>query len=376
MVTTASTIWLRLQNVTGLNADQRYTIVEQLQHISSPSNHDLMAVGLNARQQQIFCQHSDEEIETTLGWLEQPGHHLITWGSQDYPPLLTHIPSPPPMFFVRGALSVLRTPQLAIVGSRQPSIYGRQWGTLFSQTLALHGLTLTSGLALGIDSIAHNAALDVQQKTVAVLGNGLLHCYPKRHQTLAESIVANGGALVSEFALQAKPLNWHFPRRNRIISGLSLGVLIVEATIRSGSLVTARHALEQNREIFALPGAIGNPGTQGTHWLIQQGASLVSHPDDIIEALHSDLCWLPNSPKLQLFSIDGTMTPLPFADVLANVGDEVTSVDVVAKRAGQPVPIIVAKLLELELSGWIAAVPGGYVRLRRAGHVRRTHLPI
>ena len=182
--------------------------------------------------------------------------------------------------------------------------------------------------------------------------------------------------MVSEFPLLTRPLAGHFPHRNRIISGLSMGVLVVEAAMKSGSLVTARLALEQNRDVYALPGAIGNPGSEGTHWLIQQGALLAAHPNSILEQLQSDLRWLPASQKATIYSVPQGNTPLPFADVLANVGDEVTPVDVVAERAGQPVPAIVAKLLELELAGWIAAVPGGYVRLRRASHVRRTNVLI
>lgn len=206
-----------------------------------------------------------------------------------------------------------------------------------------------------------------------MLGSGLAHIYPRRHHRLAERILEQGGAVVSEFPLETRPLPTNFPRRNRIISGLSMGVLVVEASMRSGSLVTARYALEQGREVFALPGPIGNPMTQGTHWLIQQGAYLVTHPKNIVEQLMSELKWLPATADQTISAVEEDVE-LPFADVLANVGDEVTPVDVVAERAGQPVPEIVGKLLELELAGWIAAVPGGYVRLRRAGHVRRTHV--
>lgn len=247
-------------------------------------------------------------------------------------------------------------------------------GEWFTQQLALSNLTITSGLARGIDGIAHRAALDVQGNTVAVLGSGLQHLYPKSHYALAEEIVEKGGAVVSEFPLDMPPHAHNFPRRNRIISGLSRGVLVVEATIKSGSLVTARYALEQNRNVYALPGALGNPNSAGTHWLIQQGALLVAHPTDIVDDLRTALNWLPFTQSEGIYSGASDDVPLPFAEVLANVGDEVTPVDVVAERAGQPVPVITAQLLELELAGWIAAVPGGYVRLRRACHVRRTNV--
>ncbi len=168
--------------------------------------------------------------------------------------------------------------QLAVVGSRSCSHYGRQWGEWFTQQLALSDLTITSGLACGIDGVAHRAALDVQGKTVAVLDSGLQHLYPQNHYALAEEIVEKGGVVISEFPLGMPPHALNFPCRNRIISGLNRGVLVVEATIKSGSLVTARYALEQNRNVYALPDALGNPGSAGTHWLIQQGALLVAHP--------------------------------------------------------------------------------------------------
>ncbi|SFN74349.1 DNA processing protein [Izhakiella capsodis] len=376
MTETKTIIWLRLQNVTGLTPQRRLSIVQRLGDNSSLQKADMDDVGLSDDQQRLFWLSEEREIATTLDWLAQSNSHLITWGAPKYPPLLAQIATPPSMLFVQGSIDVLHSPQLAVVGSRQSSVYGKQWGTLFSQALALSGLTLTSGLALGIDGIVHTGALDVGGKTIAVLGSGLLRCHPKSHRPLAEAIIDQGGALVSECTLDAPPVGWHFPRRNRIISGLSLGVLVVEAASRSGSLITARHALEQNRDVFALPGALGNPTSAGAHELIQQGALLVTHPNNILEQLNGNLHWLPGIPEKSLFSSYDTTVPLPFADVLANVGDEVTPVDVVAERAGQPVPVIVAKLLELELAGWIAAVPGGYVRLRRASHVRRTHVLI
>lgn len=179
---------------------------------------------------------------------------------------------------------------------------------------------------------------------------------------------------MSEFPLMMAPLPRNFPRRNRIISGLSKGVLVIEAALRSGSLVTARCALEQGREVFAIPGPLGSPGSEGPHWLVKQGATLVTAPEEIMENLQYGLHWLPDEPEKSLYSSDQEGAALPFPELLANVGDEVTPVDVVAERAGQPVPEVVAQLLELELAGWIAVVPGGYVRLRRACHVRRTNV--
>ncbi|ADP10513.1 DNA protecting protein [Erwinia sp. Ejp617] len=367
---------LRLSGVPGLSSSQRLDLMSQLLDVTAPGASHLASLGLSTVQQQAFLDYDADIIVQSFRWLESPLHHFLTPHSPCYPEQLKSIINFPLMLFVAGDPTLLASPQLAIVGSRHCSHYGREWGSWFSQALALSGLTITSGLALGIDGIAHGAVLEVQGKTLAVLGSGLQAVYPRQHQALARQIIDSGGALVSEFPLSVKPLPAHFPRRNRIISGLSRGVLVVEATLRSGSLVTAKLALEQNRNVYALPGALGNPGSEGTHWLIQQGALLVAHPNNILEEMHSDFSWLPVLTPLTNNSDAGNNPPLPFPDVLANVGDEVTPVDVVAERAGQPVPAIVAKLLELELAGWIAAVPGGYVRLRRASHVRRTHVLI
>ena len=373
---TPTEIWLRLSGVSGMRGQQRLRMAACLQQAGNVRRDELVQVGFRPEQCEAFLNYDSAIIEQTLRWLENPQHHLVTCDSPDYPECLRNIASFPPLLFIAGDPTVLSTPQIAIVGSRKCSPYGRNWGTYFAQALALNDLTISSGLALGIDGIAHRAALEVGGKTLAVLGSGLSHIYPRQHRTLAQEIIHSGGAVISEYPLLTQPLAHNFPRRNRIISGLSLGVLVIEATLNSGSLVTARLALEQNRDVYALPGAIGNPGSEGTHWLIQQGAMLTAHPDSILEQLHSDLKWLPDASDSTIYSPEESNTPLPFADVLANVGDEVTPVDVVAERAGQPVPAIVAKLLELELAGWIAAEPGGYVRLRRASHVRRTNVLI
>ena len=365
---------LRLANVKGLSSGVVRHLADALQDNAQVDDDLLLDQGLNETQRQQFKELCPRQLARTYLWLEDEQHHVVTCIDEHYPSALAEISRRPSLLYVAGNMDILQTPQLGVVGSRHCTHYGKQWGSWFTQQLALSGLTITSGLARGIDGVAHRAALEVQGKTVAVLGSGLQHIYPKSHQALAREIIAGGGALISEFPLDTAPHAVNFPRRNRIISGLSLGVLVVEATLKSGSLVTARYALEQNRNVYALPGALGNPGSEGTHWLIQQGALLVAHPNNILEDLHSTLQWLPDSSSETIYSQHSDDVPLPFATVLANVGDEVTPVDVVAERAGQPVPVIAAHLLELELAGWIAAVPGGYVRLRRACHVRRTYV--
>ncbi|EXU77214.1 DNA-protecting protein DprA [Erwinia mallotivora] len=371
---TSAEIWLRLSAVRGLEAQQYTDIIHAFEQPGIQVKDALKFSGLDAGQIQGFLQRDEATIQATLGWLEYPKNHLLAFNSPFYPERLKAISDYPTLLFVQGDPELLVSPQIAIVGSRNCSHYGRNWGNYFAQALALNGITITSGLAAGIDGVAHRGALEVGGKTLAVMGCGLHHIYPRQHSLLAQEIIASGGALVSEFPLSAPPLSRNFPHRNRIISGLSLGVLVIEAGLKSGSLITARLALEQNRDVYAVPGAIGNSGSEGTHWLIQQGALLTAHPNSILEQLQSDLKWLPVTQESTIYSASQDNTPLPFADVLANVGDEVTPVDVVAERAGQPVPTIVAKLLELELAGWIAAVPGGYVRLRRASHVRRTNV--
>ncbi len=369
---TSTEIWLRLINIGSLCGDEMLTAAQTLLSKGIIDVATIREAGLSAAQARKFFAPDESVLERSLKWLEQPGHYLLTASDPLYPPLLRAIPDYPGALFVKGNIDVLNSLQLAVVGSRVPSWYGQRWGKILCEALSQCGFTITSGLACGIDGVAHHAALSANGRSVAVLGNGLFSVYPRRHHNLAEQLVESGGALVSEFSLSAQPWPGNFPRRNRIISGLSQGVLVVEAAIRSGSLVTARCALEQGREIFALPGPIGNPGCEGPHWLIKQGATPVTCAGDILENLQQGLQWLQEQPEKRHYSSEQGRAALPFPKLLANVGDEVTPVDVVAERAGQPVPVTVAQLLELELAGWIAAVPGGYVRLRRASHVRRT----
>ncbi|MCI1900675.1 MAG: DNA-protecting protein DprA [Enterobacter sp.] len=369
---TSTEIWLRLMNAGDLCGDAMLLAAQNLAQQTNIDDFALAEVGLTVKQASKFLSLKEAELERSLNWLELPDHYLVSADSPLYPPLLRTLMDYPGALFVKGNISVLNSYQLAVVGSRSPSWYGERWGKIFCEQLATCGFTITSGLACGIDGVAHRAALSVRGQSIAVLGNGLFSIYPRRHISLADQIIDAAGAIVSEFSLATPPWPGNFPRRNRIISGLSQGVFVVEAALRSGSLVTARCALEQGREVFALPGPIGNPGCEGPHWLIKQGATPVTSAEEILANLRNGLLWLPDEPQKRLYSSDQEEVALPFPELLANVGDEVTPVDVVAERAGQSVPVTVAQLLELELAGWIAAVPGGYVRLRRASHVRRT----
>ncbi|WP_149087079.1 DNA-processing protein DprA [Pseudomonas prosekii] len=220
-----------------------------------------------------------------LAWLEHPGQHLLMWDQPDYPALLAEISDAPPLLFVAGDPGILDKPQLAMVGSRRASRPGMDTAAAFSRSLAGAGFVITSGLALGIDAAAHQGALDVGGQTVGVLGTGLEKFYPQRNRRLADAMIASGSAVLSEFPLDAGPTAGNFPRRNRIISGLSLGVLVVEASVASGSLITARLAAEQGREVYAIPGSIHHPGAKGCHQLIRDGAMLVETIEHILEAL-------------------------------------------------------------------------------------------
>ena len=223
-----------------------------------------------------------ERAEKDLCWLEAAENHLLILGEENYPKALAEISSAPPFLFVKGNPDILHATQIAMVGSRNPTHYGKQVATRLATDLAEAGLIITSGLALGIDAICHQATLQTNAQTIGVLAIGLDQVYPKRHQSLAEQIVRKGGALVSEFGVQTKALAENFPRRNRLISGLSLGVVVVEAGIKSGSLITARYASEQGRDVFAIPGSIFQPLSQGCHALIKQGAICTESISDIL----------------------------------------------------------------------------------------------
>lgn len=284
-----------------------------------------------------------------------------------FPPLLKDIASLPKQLFVLGKTTVLTQPQIAIVGSRNPSPAGIDIAQELGFLLAKAGLVVTSGLAMGVDTAAHQGALAAKQPTVAVLANGLDQIYPRRNKELAAKIVENG-AIVSEFPEKTPPKREHFPQRNRIISGLSLGTVVVEAAPRSGSLITARFAIEQNREVFAVPGSLRNPLSLGCHQLIQQGAHLVTDAQDIVHTLNSLGCW--QSPhigqNLTSPAISLTKKTLEKSQqlLLECVRFEATSIDLISIRSGLPISEVAAKLLKLEITGYINKVGGGYMRVR------------
>ena len=301
-----------------------------------------------------------QSLEKDWQWCENNNCHIITCHDDAYPFQLKNISDAPPVLFVQGDPALLSHTQIAIVGSRNPSPTGLQHAHYFSQCLTATGFCITSGLALGIDGTAHAAALDTQGKTIAVCGAGLQHIYPKTHQKLAAAIRTQG-ALITEFMPFEKPKASHFPQRNRIISGLSLGVLVVEAAIRSGSLITARCAAEQGREVFAIPGSIKNPQAKGCHLLLRQGAKLVEKIEDILEEL-------PISPRVfptMNFQISNKLKTLgkELRELFVHLGYETTPLDVIIERSGLTASVVSSMLLALEMQGLIQSVPGGYARL-------------
>ena len=273
----------------------------------------------------------------------------------DLPLPLRAIPDPPARLFCRGDAGLLAAPSVAIVGSRRCTRQGREVAFELARDLASQGLCVVSGLAYGIDAAAHRGALaaEVRGATVAVLGSGLDRIYPRAHERLAADIVATGGALVTEHAAHEGPRKHHFPARNRIVSGLCRGIVIVEASDRSGSLITARLGLEQGRDVMAVPSLVSSPLSTGCHRLIREGAALIECAEHVMEALG-----LESRPVL---AQDGAAA----ADddiVLAEVGAVATSVDAIVAGSGLAVEAVLARLAELEIDGFVASRGGGYVR--------------
>ena len=303
-------------------------------------------------------------VEEDLVWLSQPNRHAIMIDDPRYPILLKNIPDPPIILFVHGDPDLLSQWQIALVGSRNPTASGRDTAYDFARFLAESGLTITSGLALGIDAAAHQGALAVQGKTVAVLGTGLDRVYPAKHRDMAHEI-ASTGALVSEFALGTPPRAENFPRRNRIISGLSLGTLVVEAALRSGSLITARMALEQGREVFAIPGSIHNPLVKGCHRLIREGAKLVETASDILEELGALAGVETTTNAISTPVTDNKLEiDADYQLLFESLGYDPIGIDVLIERCGLTAETVSSMLLLLELQGQVESLPGGrYVRV-------------
>ena len=299
-------------------------------------------------------------------WLSARDAHILPLTDPAYPPLLRETAAPPPLLYLQGSILALSAPQLAVVGSRKPSAVGLEIAQAIAAELAQAGLVVTSGLARGIDSAGHRGALDAGGRTVAVLGAGLDCIYPREHKALARQ-VAGCGALVSEFPLGTGPSRTTFPRRNRVISGLSLGVLVVEAALRSGSLITARCGREQNREVFAVPGSIRSLCSRGCHALIREGAKLTEHAGHILEELEGRFAPAAGAAASHCPPQPGVQAQEPGSEalrlLLKAVGFEPTPADLAIARSRLPPATVAAALAELELRGLVERTPGGYMRV-------------
>jgi DNA processing protein len=357
--TSACEAWLRLTLITGLGgASVRKLLsafgspqqvldagIANLRHHVVPDLAAAIADGGNA-----------EAARSTLTWLSEPGNSIVALGDADFPQLLLQIPDPPPLLYVKGDCALLNRFALAIVGSRNATAQGIANAEEFAHSLSDAGITVVSGLALGVDAAAHRGGLAGAASSIAVVGTGLDIVYPARNRALAHAL-AERGALISEFPLGAPALASNFPRRNRVISGISRGCLVVEAALQSGSLITARLANEQGREVFALPGSIHSPLAKGCHRLIKQGAKLVDNANDILEEF--DFARVSADTK-------SAATPNTAAvHLLETIGHDPCGLDALSVRAGLSADAAAALLLELELSGLIEKLPGNiYQRIR------------
>ena len=307
----------------------------------------LPAASINARHSASHLNLTDR----TLAWLNQPKCHVLFSDQANYPYLLKQTSGAPPVLFALGNPTIIEQPQLAIVGSRNASSSSRNLAYKFSKSLSAAGFIVTSGLALGIDAAAHEGAVAAEKPTIAVVGTGLNRVYPARHQPLQQQILEHTGLILSEFRLDSEPLAAHFPRRNRIISGLALGVLVVEASPNSGSLITARLAAEQGREVYAIPGSIHYPGSRGCHQLIREGATLVETVEHILQELQSWKNLAPNAAS-EPVAIDPQL-PATQQALLRLIQAERYQTEELAIHSNLPLSELLGLLTDLEIAGLI-----------------------
>ncbi len=366
--------WLALTHTPKLGPVRIHSLLEIFDNpsvILDAGRSGWKQAGLSEKMIEYLSAPDWDKVDADLKWLDQENASILTLDDDRYPPLLKNIPDAPPVLYILGQAEVLKQPQLAIVGSRNPTHAGKDIAHDFALYLANMGMTITSGMALGIDAAAHQGALDSHGLTVAVMGTGLDRVYPAKHRDLAHNIAKNG-VLVSEYAPGTPALPGNFPRRNRIISGLSMGVLVVEAAVQSGSLITARLASEQGREVFAVPGSLHHPLAKGCHALIRQGAKLVETAEHILEELGGfaemfseadgkNRSFVQNSEQKQETELNLAINvDDEYKQVLKCIDFEPTSVDKVVERSGLTADAVCSMLLVLELQGYVTALSGGY----------------
>jgi DNA processing protein len=350
--------WVRLSLINGIGSQ---TFCQLLRAFGTPSNifstsiKQLKTVVSEKIALAIHEQMQYETIDATRLWLNQTNNSLITLADPDYPKILLETIDPPPFLYAKGNIQLLNQASIAIVGSRNASVQGEKNAEAFAFDLANHGLCVVSGLALGIDGAAHRGALSAEGSTIAVVGTGLDIVYPAKHRDLAHKIAENG-LIISEFALNTPSKPQNFPRRNRIISGLSLGCLVVEANLQSGSQITARLAAEQGREVFAIPGSIHSPMAKGCHQLIKQGAKLVDCTQDIIEELNISPSKLNQAVAKDLFNQQANEIEHP---LLGLIGFDPISLEQIVQLSGLPSNEVSSILMMFELDGKVSSLAGG-----------------
>ena len=349
--------WIALSLVPGLGGEGFRRLLKSFglpAHILGASHNQLSGIVKAEVARAIADCSSSEAVERTLAWLDSAGNQLVTLADADYPAQLLEIPDPPPLLYLKGRRELLSAASLAVVGSRNATPQGISNAEAFARTLSGAGLAITSGMALGIDAAAHRGGLLGSGSSIAIVGTGLDIIYPARNKAIALGL-AKDGAIVSEFPLGTPPIAANFPRRNRIISGLARGCLVIEATLKSGSLITARLAADQGREVFAIPGSIHSPLSKGCHALIKQGAKLVDSAADVLEELHWQAAPQQNN---------AVPRSTPDDPLLAALGFDPLAIDTLAERAGLSTAEVSSRLLTLELAGLVASLPGGlYQRL-------------
>lgn len=363
--TEALRYWLALLRAPLVGTRSFAAILEQFttpEQLFRAGRREWVEAGLKTKTVEYLANPDWQRIEQDLVWLQDSGRHCLALGDPHYPSLLREISDPPPLLFVVGNPECLTGRHIAMVGSRNPSPGGLRTARELAESLARCGFGIVSGLALGIDAASHQGALAAEGITVAVGGTGPDQVYPRSHRRLAEEIVARNGALITEFPPGTLPVPGNFPRRNRIISGLSLGTLVVEAAPRSGSLITARMAVEQGREVFAVPGSIYSPLSRGCHDLIKDGAKLIQEAADVLAEF--EFCGnlpAPMSPNSGV-SDEGAV---PHRLLLEQMGHDPASIDALVSLTGETANKITSMLVLLELEGYVASTAGGgYYRLR------------
>jgi DNA processing protein len=358
--------WLRLTLIPGIGGETQRTLLKAFglpEAVFAASHSALAGLIGSALAERLHSHDASATISPTLDWAAQAGtgNGIVTLADQDYPQALLDSADPPVLLYIKGRRELLNRPMLAVVGSRNATAQGERDATAFARSLGEAGLTIVSGLALGIDAAAHRGALATTASTVAVIGTGADRLYPARNADLAREIAAHG-AILSEFPLGTPALASNFPRRNRIIAGMAKGCLVVEAAPRSGSLITARLSAEAGREVFAIPGSIHSPQARGCHQLIRQGAKLVETSQDVLE----ELGWTAQSSSKEKVGAGGT-APKPDSDeerVLTALGNSPSDLDTLSQRSGLTAAGLLAILLPMELGGRVAQLPGGlYQRL-------------